>query len=81
MYKWVVKIIYPDIETAGCPNIETTFVLYADTPQKAEKRAFYNGVAIVRDMLHYNRINPYIIEQVATEMVSVVWVREWQSKY
>lgn len=78
MQKFYVKITFPDITMPGCPDLQTVFSVYDDNHQKAAERAWHWGVAVMRDMMHHNKLSPHIIEQVAPELVRIVSVRLWR---
>ena len=80
MYKFYVKVTYPDMNIPTCPEVTTVFTIYAKNSEKAVERAFHWGVAIVKDILIHNQINPYTIDLVAPELVRVVKCRLWEAQ-
>lgn len=73
--KYFVRVSYPDITVSGCPDIQTSFQLYDYSGKAAAERARQFAMAIVKDMLKHNKINPYIIDLVAADMVVILSVK------
>lgn len=80
MYKYYVKISFPDLNVPTVPETTVIFAIYARNSEKATERGYHWGVAIVKDIMRHNGINPYEIDLVAPELVKVVKVGLWEAK-
>lgn len=80
MIKYAVRLIYPDLYAAGCPNVSVSYHILANTPAEAEQKAFYYALAAVKDMLKRVGENPYMIDIVAYDLIKVKFVREWEER-
>ena len=69
---------YPDLYSRGCPSVSASYVLYADTADAATQKAYYYALAAVKDMLKRTGTNPYTIDYVAMELITVKSVKEWE---
>lgn len=61
MKKFFIKIAFPDITLPQIPEVITSFPVIAETAQQAANKAHRWGIAMVRDMMRHNGINPYEI--------------------
>ena len=77
MYKYYVKVSYPDLHIISNPEAQAVFTVYANSSEKAAARGYHWGVAIVKDIMRHIQVNPYEIDLVAPELVKVVSVRLW----
>lgn len=79
MFKYYVKISYPDINIPSAPETTAVFAIYARNSEKAIERAYHWGLAIVKDILKHNKVNPYEIDLVAPTLVCVVRCSLWEA--
>ena len=61
MYKYYVKISFPDFNIPSAPETTTVFSIYAPNSEKAVERAYHWGLAIMADIMKHNKISPYEI--------------------
>lgn len=81
MRKYAVRLTYPDLYAAGCPNVSVSYHIMAYTPDEAEQKAFYYALAAVKDMLKRIGENPYMIDTIAFDLIKVKFVREWEDRH
>ena len=80
MYKYYVKISFPDLNIPTTPETTAVFSIYARNSEKAVERACYWGVAIVKDIMKHNKINPFEIDLAAPALVKVVSCKLWREE-
>lgn len=79
MYKYYVKISFPDMNVPTAPETTVVFAIYARNDVKAAERGYHWGVAIVKDILRHNKVNPYEIDLVAPELVKIIKCKLWDA--
>lgn len=80
MIKYAVRLIYPDLYAAGCPNVSVSYHILANSPDEAGQKAYYYALAAVKDMLKRIGENPYMIDVIAYDLIKIKHIKVWEDR-